>query len=123
MRTLAKRTQEATSEINELIKNLQADARRVSSVMQLGIQTAEQTVEHAQKAQGKLDHITSQVATINDMNRDIASAADHQTNTVSDINHLLKDVSQDTNNSVNAANSMTKESEKLQPLSQQMTDL
>lgn len=48
---------------------------------------------------------------------------DQQTNTVSNINELLKDVSRDTNNSVNAANSMAKESVKLQRLSQHMTDL
>lgn len=123
VRTLAKRTQEATSEINELIKNLQSDARRASSVMQTGTLTAEETVNHAQKAQDKLDQITTQVSTINDMNRDIASAADQQTNTVSNINLLLKDVSEDTNNSVDAAKSMANESEKLQRLSKKMTDL
>lgn len=123
VRTLAKRTQEATSEINELIKNLQSDARRASSVMQAGTKTAEETVSHAQKAQDKLDTITNQVATINDMNRDIASAADQQTSTVSNINVLLKEVSEDTNNSVDAANSMARESEKLQHLSKKMTDL
>ncbi len=123
VRTLAQRTQEATSEINELIKNLQSDARTASNVMQTGTKTADDTVTYAQKAQDKLDEITNQVATINDMNRDIASASDQQMSTVANINHLLQDVSQETDNSVEAAISMASESKQLEQLSQHMTDM
>ena len=121
VRTLAQRTQEATSEINELIKNLQSDARTASNVMQTGTQTAQDTVTHAEQAQQTFDNITEQVSTINDMNRDIASAADQQMATVAEINQLLKDVSQDTNSSVEAASVMASESEQLKVLSQKMT--
>jgi methyl-accepting chemotaxis protein len=121
VRTLAQRTQEATSEINQLIQNLQTDARTASSVMTVGTEKAANTVEFAQKAQQQLDNITNQVANINDMNRDIAAAAEQQTSTVAEINSLLQGVSEDTDNSVTAAKVMTSESEELKKLSLKMT--
>ena len=122
VRTLAKRTQEATSEINELIKNLQSDARRASTVMQKGTQSAQSTVDLAQQAQHKLIQITDQVSTINDMNKDIAQASQDQMTTVEDIDNLIKQVSEDTNSSVTAAEAMTKESDNLKSLSKRMTN-
>lgn len=123
VRTLAKRTQEATSEINELIKNLQSDARRASTVMQKGTQSAQNTVDLAQQAQDKLVQITDQVSTINDMNKDIAQASQDQMTTVQDIDSLLKHVSEDTDSSVTAANAMAKESDNLKSLSKRMTSI
>lgn len=123
VRTLAQRTQEATSEINELIKNLQSDARKASTVMQKGTQSAKSTVDLAQQAQDKLTQITSQVSTINDMNKDIAQASQDQMTTVEDIDSLLKHVSEDTNSSVTAANAMAKESDKLKSLSKRMASI
>lgn len=123
VRTLAQRTQEATSEINELIKNLQQDARTANTVMKAGTQAAAGTVDLAQQAQAKLEQVTEQVATINGMNQDIASAAGQQMNTVEDINALLTQVSHDTDASVEAAAEMANESEKLKLLSKQMSEM
>lgn len=120
VRTLAQRTQSATSEINQLINNLQSDARTASSVMGSSTNKAVATVDVAQQALEKLDEITQQVEVINSMNSDIAAASEEQVTTIADINNNLQTVSEVTNNSVEAAQSMSSESESLKHLSKQM---
>ena len=123
VRTLAQRTQQATSEINQLILNLQQDAQTASAVVVAGTEKAELTVNLAQSAQTMLNGITSKVTNINDMNRDIAASAEQQAVTVRDINQRLQTVSNDAEESVAAAETVARESESLKALSQQMTEL
>lgn len=78
VRTLASRTQQSTQEIQKMIERLQNAAREASSVMDLGTQRAEDSVQQAARAGESLDTIAQAVATINDMSSQIASAAEEQ---------------------------------------------
>ena len=123
VRTLAQSTQEATKEINDLIIQLQSDARVANEVMLSGTDKAKQTLDKAKTTKTRLDEITEKVTSINDMNRDIATSTSQQSMTVNDISKRLQAASKDTEHSVNSALAIAKESEVLSQLSKRMAEL
>ena len=86
VRTLASRTQQSTQEIEAMIESLQNSARDAVAVMQDGSSLADASVKKAAEAGGSLDNITNAVGTINDMNTQIASAAEEQSAVSEEIN-------------------------------------
>lgn len=90
VRNLASRTQTSTGEINEKIQKLQDGAQRAVSVMQQSKERGETTVEKASEAESSLGQVREAVSTINEMNVQIASAAEEQTTTVEEINQSLQ---------------------------------
>ncbi len=99
VRTLASKTQASTQEIQEMIGRLQSGTSRAVSTMKSSKSSGEQTVAQANKAEVALAQIASSIATINDMNTQIASAADEQTSVTEDINRSLTrivDIAEDT---------------------------
>ncbi|OOZ38705.1 hypothetical protein BOW53_14365 [Solemya pervernicosa gill symbiont] len=93
VRTLAKRTQEATHEIEQMIDRLQGRAQEAAEAMQQGQTQAEQSVKSAEQAGAALDSVATAIATINDMNAQIASAAEEQTTVVENINRNIVAIS------------------------------
>ena len=85
VRNLAKRTQEATGEIQTMISKLQGGAQQASTAMTEGKSQADQTVEDAIKVKEALVKITDEVSIINDMNNQIASAAEEQAATTQEL--------------------------------------
>ncbi|ELR65509.1 Methyl-accepting chemotaxis protein [Photobacterium marinum] len=86
VRTLAQRTQESTTEIRQMIEQLQSGASSAASVMGLSKETAGNTVVKAQEADEALQRISSAIQQINDMNLQIASAAEEQSLVAEEIN-------------------------------------
>jgi methyl-accepting chemotaxis protein len=78
VRTLASRTQQSTREIQAMIERLQSGTQNVVTVMEQGRTQAEEGVSQAAEAGRALDTIVGAVASINDMNALIASAAEEQ---------------------------------------------
>jgi methyl-accepting chemotaxis protein len=89
VRTLASRTQSSTEEIQQMISRLQAGTQKAVSVMQNSRSSGEQTVSQANQAEQALGEISQAVDTINEMNTQIASAAEEQTSVTEDINRSL----------------------------------
>ena len=89
VRTLASRTQESTDEIQKIIEGFQRSAHEAVTVMQQGQSKAEDSVQQAAKAGDSLHAITSAVTTINDMNQQIASAAEQQSTVAEEINQSI----------------------------------
>ena len=85
VRTLASRTQESTQEIQKMIEALQSRAAKAVDVMSQGQRKAENSVERAGSAGTSLQSITEVIARINDMNAQIASAAEEQSSVAEDI--------------------------------------
>ncbi len=81
VRTLASRTQESTQQIQEVIEQLQSAAQQAVKVMQAGQGQARSSVQQAAKTGDSLQAITGKVASISDMNRQIAAATVQQQNT------------------------------------------
>ena len=89
VRTLASRTQESTDEIQKIIEGFQRSAHQAVSVMQDGRAKASESVTQAAKAGDALNAITAAVTTINDMNQQIASAAEQQSAVAEEINENI----------------------------------
>ncbi|KHT63283.1 chemotaxis protein [Photobacterium gaetbulicola] len=86
VRTLAQRTQESTTEIRQMIEQLQSGASSAANVMGMGKETAASTVEKSQQADEALVRISGAIQQINDMNLQIASAAEEQSLVAEEIN-------------------------------------
>lgn len=92
VRTLAQRTQTSTGEIQTIIESLQRGAREAVSVMEEGRSEAQVSVEQAAKAGDTLQSIVAAVATINEMNDQIATAADQQGKVAEEINQSISNI-------------------------------
>ncbi len=92
VRTLAGRTQQSTTEIQSIIERLQNGAKNAVLVMDGGKQKAQVSVDRAKSAGESLVAITSAVASISDMNTQIASAAEEQSAVTEEINKNILEI-------------------------------
>lgn len=92
VRTLASRTQASTEEIQQMIESLQKGSRNAVAVMQQGREQAEVSVGHASQAGVSLNTITGAISSINDMNTQIASAAEEQSAVAEEINRNIVNI-------------------------------
>ncbi|MGD8525322.1 MAG: methyl-accepting chemotaxis protein [Thioalkalispiraceae bacterium] len=106
VRTLAQRTQESTQEIEQMIEALQVGANEAESVMSESRERAESTVEQAGQAGHSLESITQSVATIRDMNTQIATASEQQSSVANELNRSVTTIHQVSEESEQQSNSM-----------------
>ncbi len=92
VRTLASRTQESTSEIENMITHLQENARSAVDAMQKSCLQAQSGVEQSNNANESLNKITKAISDINQMNMQIASAAEEQSATADEINKRISEI-------------------------------
>ncbi|MGR5237516.1 methyl-accepting chemotaxis protein [Vibrio alfacsensis] len=107
VRTLAQRTQESTTEIRNMIEQLQSGASSVASAMQQSKESAVEAVEKADVANCSLQRIRDAIQRISDMNLQIASAAEEQSLVAEEINNNtvnIKDLSTQVADSANRTN-------------------
>ena len=93
VRTLASRTQKSTEEIQAMIEQLQSGVRNAVQAMkeaQLRARSGSQCVE---KAAQSLGLIATEVGTINEMNTQIATAAEQQSAVAEEINRNISTIS------------------------------
>ncbi|HEB56979.1 MAG TPA: methyl-accepting chemotaxis protein [Gammaproteobacteria bacterium] len=93
VRTLSTRTQESTAEISQMIIQLQRGSQAAVDAMQVSYSRAQETVNKAAEAGKSLESITQAVSTINNMNIQIASAAEEQSSVAEEINRNIVDIS------------------------------
>lgn len=123
VRTLASRTQESTEEINNMIGRLQKGANSAVEVMESSYERAQGTVEQAAKAGTSLDVITSAVATISEMNLQIAHAAKEQSSVAEEINKNIIEINGVAEETTQSSQHITSASLELNQLANQLTDL
>ncbi|MBK1872873.1 MULTISPECIES: methyl-accepting chemotaxis protein [unclassified Marinobacter] len=92
VRTLASRTQKSTQEIQETIERLQSGAGNAVKLIGSISERSEATVAETRKVNGALQKINQAVSTINDMNTQIASAAEEQTSVSETINQNVHEI-------------------------------
>ncbi len=123
VRTLASRTQQSTTEIQGMIEKLQSGSSSAMKVMEVSCTQARKGVEQVAQAGATLDCITRSVATINDMNAQIASAAEEQSSVAEEINRNIVSVSQVAEEASVGAQQTAATSEQLARLAEQLQGL
>jgi methyl-accepting chemotaxis protein len=93
VRTLASRTQKSTGDIQATIEQLQHGVRNAVSVMEGARTRAYAGSDCVAKAAQSLNVIAGEVGTINDMNMQIATAAEEQTAVAEEINRNITTIS------------------------------
>ena len=94
VRSLAGRTQQSTKEINEMLQRLQGGVKQAVEVMQASEARSQETVQEASHIASSLDSMVAAVGTINDMNIQIATAAEEQHAVSEEINKNLVAIQQ-----------------------------
>ncbi|WP_070963284.1 methyl-accepting chemotaxis protein [Vibrio sonorensis] len=86
VRTLAMKTQESTNEIQTMIEELQAQAVQSVNLMSISANSVEQTLNKSDQASASLENIQLKISAIQQMNNQIATAAEEQSIVASEIN-------------------------------------
>jgi len=94
VRTLASRTQQSTEEIQNMIERLQQGARDAVGAMNGAHTRAEAGSEQVEAAAESLGSIAGEIASINDMNTQIATAAEEQSAVAEEINRNVVTISE-----------------------------
>jgi methyl-accepting chemotaxis protein len=92
VRNLANRTKESTNEIQSVISSLQAEAKNSVVLMNNNMSDAKITADKSSDANKALQSIREAVAVIQDMNVQIATAAEEQTHVASEINISIVEI-------------------------------
>lgn len=123
VRTLASRTKDSTTEIQQMIEKLQRGTDNAVSATNKSEQATRKTAEQAGKAGDALTSISAAVSLINDTAQQIASATEQQTTVSRDLNknlHSISDVAYQTADNVTQS---TQASESLADLAEQLKAL
>ena len=123
VRNLAQKTQQATEEIQSMIQQLQHGTREVVKVMEQSQVKTDDSVAHANQAADSLEAITQAVSVINDMNTQIASAAEQQSAVAEDINRNVTNIGQVANEVAGGADEASQASAGLTKLAEQQRRL
>ncbi|WP_200172497.1 methyl-accepting chemotaxis protein [Ectothiorhodospira shaposhnikovii] len=122
VRTLASRTQASTNEVQTMIERLQSGAAEAVRVMEQGRGKARQGVEQAGKAGESLNVITRSIGTINDMNAQIASAAEEQSAVADEVNRNVVNISDGVEHAATGSSQIAAASDELARLAAELQE-
>ncbi len=92
VRTLAKRTQDSTVEIQSIIERLQSRTVNAAEVVEKGRNDIEPCLKKAAQANEALNSITANMSEIDMMSSQLASAAEQQNVTVNEVNSYVANI-------------------------------
>ncbi|PSU35740.1 methyl-accepting chemotaxis protein [Photobacterium lutimaris] len=92
VRSLASKTQMSTGEIQTMIERLQHGAKQAVAAMERSRESGIATVSQANTANESLDLISHSIEVINEMNLQIATAANQQSQVSEDISHNVQKI-------------------------------
>ncbi|MCU7873186.1 MAG: type IV pili methyl-accepting chemotaxis transducer N-terminal domain-containing protein [Candidatus Thiodiazotropha sp. (ex Lucinoma borealis)] len=104
VRTLAKRTQQSTEEIRQIIERLQGGTSEAVQAMTSSRDLAQNSVDQSSEADQALDKIVDAVSSINEMNVQIATAAQEQSSVAEEINRSISSIAMVADKTTHAAN-------------------
>ncbi|MCK4842967.1 MAG: hypothetical protein KAT04_13985 [Methylococcales bacterium] len=123
VRTLANRTQKSTKEIHEMIERLQSESKNAVKVMSSGREQASHGVTQASLTKDAFNSIAQSVATISNMNVQIATAGEQQNIVVDEIQKNIKKIGQISTESTSDANTISDFCQELAKSSIQLKEL
>ncbi len=126
VRALAGRTQQSTQEINSMLQTLQQGVRQAVDAMDGSQQHSQETVAETARIEQSLSTVNHAVAMINDMNLQIATAAEEQhavteeiSRNLENIQHIVQELSSAAVKSEQATEEMASSGKALQDLVKQ----
>lgn len=122
VRNLASRTQDSTKQINSMIEQLQSAADAASQVMKRSVKRAHEGVNKADEASQSLANITALIANMNEMNIQIASAAEEQSAVAEEMNINLSRINDAADQTADASELTAESSQDIARLSQELSD-
>ncbi|KAA0873550.1 methyl-accepting chemotaxis protein [Nitrincola tapanii] len=120
VRSLASRTQISTSEIQSMISHLQDAAARAAEVMREGQERARDGVSKSACAGEALSLIMELITRMNDMNTQIASAAEEQSSVADEMNQNLTRINMAADETSSAADQVAITSQEIARLSENL---
>ncbi|GLQ75624.1 methyl-accepting chemotaxis protein [Vibrio penaeicida] len=94
VRALAARTQDSTSQINEMLSKLRNATDNVVSAMESTRNSCENTAENTNKVMDSLNQVTDSVIEINELNALMATSADQQSQVTEEVNRNMVAIQQ-----------------------------
>jgi methyl-accepting chemotaxis protein len=123
VRTLAQRTQDSTSEIRDMIEHLQSGIGDAVSVMARGRDQAGTAVSQADETGLALDSILESVATIHQMNIQIATAAEEQNAVAEEMNRNVVTINELSEHSTLASREVATSGQELADMAKKLKEL
>jgi len=123
VRTLAQRTQESTTEIEDMMDRFQEGMSKAVAVIEQGVVAMSTTAEHAREAGNALNMITSAVAEIADLNLQIAAATEQQHAVSEDINRNIISIKDIADHTTEGIEKTARSSEEQRRCTQKLADL
>ncbi|HLD66811.1 MAG TPA: methyl-accepting chemotaxis protein [Pseudomonas sp.] len=123
VRNLAKRTQQSTEQIEQMIAKLHGGVSAAVKTMNVSHQMADGTVSESSKVQQALENILGAVGMIVDQNQQIAAAAEEQTAVAHDIDQNIVEINRAGERTAEGASETEQASRELSGLVAQLKQL
>lgn len=120
VRNLAQKTQESTTEINDMIQRLQSSAKEAVAAMEAGRSKAQDSVKLAGEAGGNLTEIANSTSAITGVTVQIAAAAEEQTAVAEEINQSVIRIREIANSTARGSDDMDGATRELQQVAAQL---
>ncbi len=121
VRTLASRTGQSTEEIQKMIHNLQTGSNSAVSVIEASAEKAIETTKNVNQANDALHKISEIIQHINDMNLQVATAAEEQSLSANEINDSVKRIANLSNESLLGTESAAARSSELNEMGENLS--
>lgn len=120
VRTLASRTQESTVEIDTMIEKLQMGSKSAVLAVEDGMQKVLSSVEQIQSTESAFTEIVESVTDVNDMNMQIATAAEEQSSVAEEMNQNVSSISTQSYSTADRVAELEKKVEELTRMSKSL---
>ncbi len=106
VRTLASRTQASTEEIQEMISELQAGAKKAVNSIERGNESIQASLDQAGRTNEVIATIADSISNIRDLNTQIATSAEEQTATSEEMDGNLRSIANISRNSTESSENL-----------------
>ncbi|MCP1676494.1 methyl-accepting chemotaxis protein [Natronocella acetinitrilica] len=122
VRALASRTQDSTREISNMIDKLQEGTGKAVKVMENSRELAQTTVAQTARTEASIAGIREDISSINQMNTEIATAAEQQSRVADELNQNINRITEATEITGDVSDRVADASRDLSSLADQLTE-